>query len=75
MANEQLTMPYNRDAEMALLGCILMDAEIAADEPPYVRGGSGFGLQTGLRLFQGGGAGDYARGHHRCAAGVYHVAG
>ena len=31
MANEQLTMPYNRDAEMALLGCILMDAEIAAD--------------------------------------------
>ena len=31
MANEQLTMPYNRDAEMALLGCILMDMEIAAD--------------------------------------------
>ena len=31
MANEQITMPYNRDAEMALLGCILMDAEIAAD--------------------------------------------
>ena len=31
MANEQLTMPYNRDAEMALLGCILMDSEIAAD--------------------------------------------
>ena len=30
MANEQLTMPYNRDAEMALLGCILMDSEIAA---------------------------------------------
>ena len=31
MANEQLTMPYNRDAEMALLGCILIDVEIAAD--------------------------------------------
>ena len=31
MANEQLTMPYNRDAEMALLGCILMDTEIASD--------------------------------------------
>ena len=31
MANEMNTMPYNRDAEMALLGCLLMDAEIAAD--------------------------------------------
>ena len=25
------TMPYNRDAEMALLGCLLIDNEIAAD--------------------------------------------
>ena len=25
------TMPYNRDAEMALLGCILIDNEIAID--------------------------------------------
>ena len=31
MANEMNTMPYNRDAEMALLGCILIDNEIAAD--------------------------------------------
>ena len=31
MANEINSMPYNRDAEMALLGCLLMDAEIAAD--------------------------------------------
>ncbi|MBQ8375026.1 MAG: replicative DNA helicase [Clostridia bacterium] len=31
MANEQITMPYNRDAEMALLGCLLMDNEIAAE--------------------------------------------
>ncbi len=31
MANENITMPYNRDAEMALLGCILMDAEIASE--------------------------------------------
>ena len=25
------TMPYNRDAEMALLGCLLIDNEIATD--------------------------------------------
>ena len=25
------TMPYNRDAEMALLGCLLIDNDIAAD--------------------------------------------
>ncbi len=25
------TMPYNRDAEMALLGCLLIDSEIASD--------------------------------------------
>ncbi len=31
MANENMTMPYNRDAEMALLGCMLIDSEIAAD--------------------------------------------
>ena len=31
MANEMNTMPYNRDAEMALLGCLLIDNEIAAD--------------------------------------------
>ena len=31
MANEQNTMPYNRDAEMALLGCILIDNEIASE--------------------------------------------
>ena len=31
MANETNTMPYNRDAEMALLGCLLIDNEIAAD--------------------------------------------
>lgn len=31
MANETNTMPYNRDAEMALLGCFLMDTEIAAE--------------------------------------------
>ncbi len=31
MANENNTMPYNRDAEMALLGCFLIDTEIAAD--------------------------------------------
>ena len=31
MAKEQLTMPYNRDAEMALLGCLLIDNEIAAE--------------------------------------------
>ena len=31
MANEQHTMPYNRDAEMALLGCLLIDNEIAAE--------------------------------------------
>ena len=31
MANEINTMPYNRDAEMALLGCLLIDNEIAAE--------------------------------------------
>ena len=31
MANEMNTMPYNRDAEMALLGCMLIDSEIASD--------------------------------------------
>ncbi len=31
MANENTTMPYNRDAEMALLGCMLIDSEIAGD--------------------------------------------
>ncbi len=31
MANENATMPYNRDAEMALLGCMLIDSDIAAD--------------------------------------------
>ncbi|MBR2442041.1 MAG: replicative DNA helicase [Clostridia bacterium] len=31
MANEINTMPYNRDAEMALLGCMLIDNEIAVD--------------------------------------------
>ncbi|MBQ8319422.1 MAG: replicative DNA helicase [Clostridia bacterium] len=31
MANETHTMPYNADAEMALIGCLLMDNEIAAD--------------------------------------------
>ncbi|MBR2904141.1 MAG: replicative DNA helicase [Clostridia bacterium] len=31
MANEHNTMPYNRDAEMALLGCFLIDTEIAAE--------------------------------------------
>ena len=31
MANETNTMPYNRDAEMALLGCLLIDSEITAD--------------------------------------------
>ena len=31
MANENNTMPYNRDAEMALLGCFLIDTEIAAE--------------------------------------------
>ncbi len=31
MANELNTMPYNRDAEMALLGCILIDNEIASE--------------------------------------------
>ncbi len=30
MANET-TMPYNRDAEMALLGCMLIDSDIAAE--------------------------------------------
>ena len=31
MANEFNTMPYNRDAEMALLGCLLIDSEIASE--------------------------------------------
>ncbi len=31
MANDINTMPYNRDAEMALLGCLLIDNEIAAE--------------------------------------------
>ncbi len=31
MANETNTMPYNRDAEMALLGCLLIDNEITAE--------------------------------------------
>ncbi len=31
MAKEVNTMPYNRDAEMALLGCFLMDNDIAAE--------------------------------------------
>ena len=31
MANEMNTMPYNRDAEMALLGCLLIDNEIASE--------------------------------------------
>ena len=31
MANETTTMPYNADAEMALLGCMLIDNEIAID--------------------------------------------
>ncbi len=31
MANETMTMPYNRDAEMALLGCMLIDSEIASE--------------------------------------------
>lgn len=31
MAKELNTMPFNRDAEMALLGCMLIDNELAAD--------------------------------------------
>ncbi len=31
MANEVNAMPYNRDAEMALLGCFLMDNDIVAE--------------------------------------------
>lgn len=31
MANDINTMPYNRDAEMALLGCLLIDNEIVAE--------------------------------------------
>ena len=31
MANEQNMMPFNRDAEMALLGCLLMDNDIVSD--------------------------------------------
>ncbi len=31
MANETMTMPYNRDAEMALLGCMLIDSDIASE--------------------------------------------
>ena len=31
MATAINTMPYNRDAEMALLGCLLIDNEIASE--------------------------------------------
>ena len=31
MAKDVNTMPYNRDAEMALLGCLLIDNEITAE--------------------------------------------
>ena len=31
MANAIKIMPHNRDAEMALLGCLLIDNDIAAD--------------------------------------------
>ena len=31
MATEMNTMPHNRDAEMALLGCLLMDNDIAIE--------------------------------------------
>ena len=31
MANEMNAMPYNRDAEMALLGCLLIDNDIASE--------------------------------------------
>ena len=31
MATNVNTMPYNRDAEMALLGCFLIDSEVASD--------------------------------------------
>ena len=31
MSNNVNTMPYNRDAEMALLGCLLIDNEIASE--------------------------------------------
>ena len=31
MATNPNTLPYNRDAEMALLGCFLIDTEVAAD--------------------------------------------
>ena len=31
MSNQVNTMPYNRDAEMALLGCFLIDSDIAAE--------------------------------------------
>lgn len=31
MSNAVNTMPYNRDAEMALLGCLLIDTEIASE--------------------------------------------
>ena len=31
MATTVNTMPYNRDAEMALLGCLLIDTDIAAE--------------------------------------------
>ena len=31
MATAINTMPYNRDAEMALLGCLLIDTEIASE--------------------------------------------
>lgn len=31
MANDINTMPHNRDAEMALLGCLLIDTDIASE--------------------------------------------
>ena len=31
MAQDINTMPHNRDAEMALLGCLLIDHDIASD--------------------------------------------
>ena len=31
MAKDINTMPYNRDAEMALLGCLLIDNEITSE--------------------------------------------
>ncbi len=39
MANETTTMPYNRDAEMALLGCMLIDVDIASETVDKVKEG------------------------------------